>query len=101
MCSQGRRGWVQGGRRKIVVFVYLFLILFPYLFIYFFVVFYVILLFLLIFCFLCFLIFSCFFPIYAREVMSCYIRKFPGEIRSQGWQGGLIATTRDETFWGG
>ena len=22
--------------------------------------------------------------------MSCYIRKFPGEIRSQGWQGGLI-----------
>ena len=33
--------------------------------------------------------------------MSCYIRKFPGEIRNQGWQGGLIATTRDETFWGG
>ena len=33
--------------------------------------------------------------------MSCYIRKFPGEIRSQGWQGGLIAATRDETFWGG
>jgi len=32
--------------------------------------------------------------------MSCYIRKFPGEIRNQGWQGGLIATTRDETFSG-
>ena len=35
--------------------------------------------------------------------MSCYIRKFPGEIRSQGWQGGLIATTgtRGEFFWVG
>ena len=33
--------------------------------------------------------------------MSCYIRKFPGEIRSQGWQEGLIAATRDEKFWGG
>jgi len=32
--------------------------------------------------------------------MSCYIRKFPGEIQSQGWQGGLIAATRDDTFWG-
>ena len=32
---------------------------------------------------------------------SSYIRKFPGEIRNQGWQGGLIATTRDELFWGG
>jgi len=39
-----------------------------------------------------------FFPIYTREVMSCYIRKFPGEIRNQGWQGGMIATTRDENF---
>jgi len=32
--------------------------------------------------------------------MSCHIRKFPGEIRNPGWQAGLIATTRDETFWG-
>jgi len=40
------------------------------------------------------------FPNYDREVMSCYIGKFPGETRSQGWQGGWIATTRDETFWG-
>jgi len=32
--------------------------------------------------------------------MSCCIRKFPGEIRNQEWQGGLIATTRDETFLG-
>jgi len=30
--------------------------------------------------------------------MACYIRKFPGEIRNQGWQGGLIATTRDATL---
>ena len=30
--------------------------------------------------------------------MSCFIRKFPGEIRNQGWQGGMIATTRDENF---
>jgi len=42
-----------------------------------------------------------FSPIYARKVMSYYIRNFPGEIHSQGWQGGLIATTRDENFWGG
>jgi len=33
--------------------------------------------------------------------MSCYIRKFPGEVRSQVWQGGLIAATHDKTFWGG
>jgi len=33
--------------------------------------------------------------------MSCYIRKFPGEIRSQRLQVGLIAATRDETFCGG
>ena len=41
------------------------------------------------------------FPNYVREVMSCYIRRVPGEKRNQGRQGGLIATTRDETFWGG
>ena len=28
-------------------------------------------------------------------------KKISDEIRNQGWQGGLIATTRDEIFWGG
>jgi len=37
---------------------------------------------------------------YDREVMSFYIRKFPGEMLNQGWQGGLITTSRDECFWG-
>jgi len=63
---------------------------------------------LLYFCFMYFILFFFFFPvlffyffsIHAREVMACYIKKFPGEIHNQGWQGGLIATTRDETFWG-
>jgi len=32
--------------------------------------------------------------------MSCYIKKFPGEIRNQGWQGGLIATIRDKFYLG-
>ena len=39
--------------------------------------------------------------IYTFNYASCYIRKSPGEIRNRGLQGGLIATTRDETFWGG
>jgi len=49
-----------------------------------------------------FFLFLLFFPIYDREVMLCYVREFPGEIRNQGWQAELtqIATTRDETFWG-
>jgi len=37
-----------------------------------------------IFTFFVFFVLSC-FSIHAREVMACYIRKFPGEIRNQGW----------------
>ena len=58
------------------------------------------LIYLLYFCLFFPLFFLLFSPIYAREVMSCYVGKFPGGIRNQEWQGGWIATTRDETFWG-
>jgi len=37
----------------------------------------------------------------AREIMSCYIRNFPGGRHNQGWRGGLIWTKCGEVSWGG
>jgi len=45
--------------------------------------------------------FFLFFLFFSRKVMTCCITQFPVELRSQGWQGGLIAATRDEIFWEG
>ena len=48
-----------------------------------------------------FFFFLSFFFVFFLKVMQCCIIQFPVEIRNRGWQGELIAATRDEFFWEG
>ena len=83
MCLRGRGGWVREGSGKGLVCISVrrsrsHTLLRVYIFILF-----------------------LFFLIFFLKVMQCCIIQFPVEIRNRGWQGELIAATRDETFWEG